>query len=143
METLKSKIIDRLVLVILVILLTTMVAYIIFLIVPINVVDFKEVKVQTPIIQQGEDLRFHLISEKYVGVVGIKECSFRDELIHPLSSQLTNVGIGKHDDIIQIDVPKSLPADNYTYFCKFTYEIFGRIVIEEMETDAFQVVEKQ
>jgi hypothetical protein len=123
-------------------ILILLISYIVFLIVPIETVEFNSpYRVETPIIKQGENMRYVRDLEKFISAEGTMSCVFQDGLTYALPTKNANLAIGTYKDKVEIQIPMNLPPSTYIYKCSVTYRLLGiKEIRREFETEPFRVV---
>lgn len=123
------------------IILLLIIVFTVIQIYPFEVIQINgEFKTLTPIVKQGELLKYQVNATKIMPLVGIKKCSFEDGIIYFLPNIDSRLKLGEHNDTIGVTVPATLPEGTYRYHCIVDYDItFFRTITIEFYTTPFIV----
>jgi len=137
-----NKVFDRVVMSAMTILLIALLAYIVILVYPFKVVEYRgPYKVETPIVKAGENLRYKRNFTKLISAQGLLHCTLQNGIIYALPDKQSNWPVGEYHDSIEITIPQTIPPSKYQYHCTVTFVLFGfRNVRHEFITEEFLVV---
>jgi len=137
-----NKLLNRLNFAVLTFILIALLAYIVILVYPFKVVEYRgPYKVETPIVKAGENLRYKRNFQKLMPIAGYLHCTLEDGIIYALPDKISNWPVGEYHDSIEITIPQSIPPSIYKYHCTVTFTLFGfREVVHEFYTEEFRVV---
>lgn len=109
---------------------------------PYKPIEFKSMKILTPIVKQGGILKYDVDYCKYMALSAEVTRTFNNGIIYATPTTISNNPTGCHVVTIFVIIPPELPATKYTITMRYEYQVNPLRKVEyKVTSDVFQIIQ--